>query len=691
MIYLPLEVTMRRFLASSISAGLLAGLLIYGCQEQPEPTAPSFAKIKSGRTLTVTGGGNGLGKVTAPDYGEAGALDCGISGGTADPIKCVKTYGWKTQVQLTATPLGGSTFTGWSGSCTGTGPQCKVVMTQARSVKATFSGAGTPSFVLNVTGGGDGSGTVASQAGLTPAIACTITSGSAVGTGCTGTYLQGTSVTLTASASNGHTFTGWTGNCGGTGTCVLTLSANRSATANFDAPLGIEATVGKWDAPRSTPVIGLHLSHLLNGRALLWGHGGEPQLWNPVGGTFTQVTNSTCTNPSTCELFCSGHTFLADGRLLVAGGHNEALGDNNGLTQASIFDGTSWQATGSMRYPRWYPTLVTLGNGNVVALSGNQVPGVQATNPERFSGGVWTTLASANLSLYPRAFVEPKNGYIYIAGEGASRFLNPAGSGLWSNGPARVVSDRSYGSAVMLDSKVLYIGGGGSNCETNQPKATAEIIDLAAASPTWALTGSMKVPRRQINATILADGKVLVTGGSSQCGFTNEAGAVFLAEVWDPATGAWTQLSNASVVRVYHSTTLLLPDGRVLSTGSGDGGGVTQQRTYEIFSPPYLFKGTRPTYNLARTDMHYGVPFTVATANAASIRKVTLIRLASSTHAFDMGQRLNTLAYQAAADGQSLTLTPPAAGRIAPPGPYLLFILNDKGVPSVAQTILLSQ
>jgi hypothetical protein len=96
-------------------------------------------------------------------------------------------------------------------------------------------------------------------------------------------------------------------------------------------------------------------------------------------------------------------------------------------------------------------------------------------------------------------------------------------------------------------------------------------------------------------------------------------------------------------------------------------------------------------YNLARTDMHYGAPFTVTTSNAASIRKVTLIRLASSTHAFDMGQRLNTLAYQVAADGQSLTVTPPAAGRIAPPGPYMLFIINDQGVPSVAQTVLLSQ
>jgi hypothetical protein len=684
----------RRFLASGLSAGLLAVLLVYGCQEQPEPTAPAFARVKPGRTLTVTGGGNGLGTVTAPNYGEAGALECSISGGTADPIKCGKTYGWKTQVQLTATPQGGSSFTGWSGACTGTGRECKVVMTQSRSVRATFSGAGTPSFALNVSGGGDGSGTVASQAGLTPAIACTITSGSAVGSGCSATYLQGTSVTLTATSSNGHSFAGWTGNCSGTGSCVLTISANRSATAAFNAPLGVEATVGKWDSPRSTPAIGLHLSQLPNGRALLWGHGGEPQLWNPAGGSFTQVINNTCTNPANCELFCSGHSFLADGRLLVAGGHNEALGDNNGLKQASTFDGTSWRATGSMNYARWYPTLVTLGNGQVVVLSGNQAPGTLAAIPERFDGTFWTSLtgASVTLALYPRAFVEPKNGHVFVAGEGAVRFLNPTGAGLWSSGPARVISDRSYGSAVMLDSKVLYVGGGGGGgCPGSQPQRTAEIIDLAAASPTWALTGSMAIARRQTNATILADGKVLVTGGSSQCGFTNEAGAVFAAEVWDPATGQWTTLANANVVRVYHSTTLLLPDGRVLSTGSGDGGGVTQQFTYEIFSPPYLFKGARPAYNLARTDMHYGVPFTVTTANAASIRKVTLIRLASSTHAFDMGQRLNTLAYQVAADGQSLTVTPPAAGRIAPPGPYLLFILNDKGVPSVAQTILLSQ
>lgn len=497
---------------------------------------------------------------------------------------------------------------------------------------------------------------------------------------------------LTAAAAAGHTFDGWSGDCTGTGTCDLSTAANRSVTANFSAPLGPEATFGSWESSRSTPVIGLHLSLLPSGNVIMWGHGGEPQLWNPAGGGFVQVANQTCANPATCELFCSGHTFLADGRLMVAGGHNEALGDNNGIRESSTFDGTSWQPAGTMAVPRWYPTLVTLENGDVVALSGNQTPSQVALVPERWNGSSWTRLTGASLALplYPRAFVEPKNGKVFVAGEGAVRILDPNGAGSWSTGPTRVGGNRSYGSAVMLDSRVLYAGGGGGTCP-GTPERSAEIIDLAAPAPTWTATGSMATARRQTNLTILPDGKVLVTGGSSQCGFTTETGAVFAAEMWDPATGQWTTLAGAGVVRVYHSTTALLPDGRVLSTGSGDGAGVTQQFTHEIFSPPYLFKGPRPSYNLASTGMRYGQPFTVGTSDAAAIRKVTLIRLASSTHAFDMGQRLNTLEFQASADGQSITLTPPASGRIAPPGPYHLFILNEKGIPSVAQTILLSQ
>jgi hypothetical protein len=671
-------------------------LTLAACQSIPDSTSPEFAQSKLPRVLAVTGSGTGTGTVSAPAYGETPAMSCLITNGTLGPENCSMSYGWKTQVQVTATPASGSTFAGWSGACNGTAPTCKVVMTQSRDVRATFTGSGTPSFVLNVSGAGNGNGSITSQQNLSPAIACTITASAGSGT-CSGTYPQGTSVTLTAAAVNGHTFIGWSGDCSGTAPCTLIMSASHAAGARFDAPPGPEATVGTWTAPLFNPVIGLHVSNLPSGKFLMWGGARDPRVFDPVAGSFTMNVDNTCTNPTTCQTFCSGHTWLSDGRLLVAGGQNDALGNDNGLNQASIFDGTTWSPTGYMKYARWYPTLVTLSDGNVVALSGNQFPGSVATIPERYNGSTWVELTGApqTLRLYPRAFLEPKNGYVFYAGEDQpSRYLNPNGTGSWTTVANRTVFDRSYAPAVMLDTKVLYIGGGGGgNCPTDPPpEKTAEILDLAAASPTWSQVAPMVFRRRHHNAVILPDGTVLVTGGTSACGFTNETGAVFAAELWNPnpaPLGTWTTMANASVVRVYHSTASLLPDGRVISTGSGDGGGVQQQNSYEIFSPPYLFKGPRPTYGLSAGPLHYGQAFTITTSNAASIVKVTLIRLASTTHAFDQGQRLNTLSFQAAGDGQSLTVTPPANARLAPPGPYMLFIVSNQGVPSVGQNVLL--
>jgi hypothetical protein len=227
--------------------------------------------------------------------------------------------------------------------------------------------------------------------------------------------------------------------------------------------------------------------------------------------------------------------------------------------------------------------------------------------------------------------------------------------------------------------KILVVGGG------DPPTATAEVIDLTAAQPAWRSVASMSVARRHLNTTLLPDGTVLVTGGSYGSGFDNRTTPVYTAELWDPATEKWTMLSSASVGRFYHSSTVLLPDGRVLSTG---GENVTD---VEVFSPPYLFKGgTRPTMSGVPAAVGYGQKFTIQSPDAMSIAKVTLIRLPSVTHAFNQNQRLNVLQFAQGATTGTIDITTPADANLAPPGDYLLFAVNSTGVPSVGTLVRLS-
>jgi hypothetical protein len=250
--------------------------------------------------------------------------------------------------------------------------------------------------------------------------------------------------------------------------------------------------------------------------------------------------------------------------------------------------------------------------------------------------------------------------------------------------------------------KVLYAGGGGHtgwptpDARSSQPTATAEIIDLTQASPSWQNTAPMSVARRHLNSTILPDGRVLVTGGTRGAGFVNiDPGlATREAEVWDPATGEWTTLAANGVMRVYHSVALLLPDATVLHGASGDamaiqpGGGIVpvpNERNHEIFFPPYLFKGARPSISAAPGTVTYGQTFAVESPNVGQITDVRWIRLGSVTHAFDMGQRANTLSFTATATG--VDVTAPANPNLAPPGYYQLFILNRNGVPSAGRMV----
>jgi hypothetical protein len=229
--------------------------------------------------------------------------------------------------------------------------------------------------------------------------------------------------------------------------------------------------------------------------------------------------------------------------------------------------------------------------------------------------------------------------------------------------------------------KVLYAGGGRT---TN----TAEIIDLNRGSPAWLWTGSMNFARRHHNATILPTGEVLVTGGTAGTAHTDESKAVYAAELWNPTTGNWTLLASGSVIRGYHSTAVLLRDGRVLVTGSGDSEErATDQLSAELYSPPYLFKGARPVISSYTGTLGYGQTTFVGTNQASSITGVSLVRLGSTTHAFNSNQRFNRLSFAMAAGG--LNVTTPANRNLAPPGHYLLFLLNGKGVPSVGKVVRL--
>lgn len=439
-----------------------------------------------------------------------------------------------------------------------------------------------------------------------------------------------------------------------------------------DAMAG-SASSGSWTAPFPWPVVAIHLSLLPDGHVLSWGLAGDPQIWDPATGNFTAVA-------SPAELFCAGHSFLPDGRLLVSGGHiasDRGIPDNSSYSPAT----GSWTASTPMRRGRWYPTNTTLADGSVVILAGRDEVGDEVAEPEVWSPKGIRVLTGASLVLpyYPRTFLAP-NGRIFYAGElTASRYLNTSGTGSWTSVGNRRYGNRPYGAAVMYDAgKILYVGGGRT---TN----TAEIIDLNAAAPAWQWTGSMAFARRNLNATILPTGEVLVTGGSSGTAFNDVTQAVRAAEIWNPGTGVWTTLASNAIKRTYHSTSLLLPDGRVLHTGSGEGADMPEERSAELFSPPYLLNGPRPTITDAPALVGYGTSFTVATPQAADIQSVSLIRLGSVTHAFDMNQRFQRLPF--VRQSGALSVSAPASGTRAPPGHYMLFILNGNGVPSEARIV----
>jgi hypothetical protein len=433
---------------------------------------------------------------------------------------------------------------------------------------------------------------------------------------------------------------------------------------------------GQWTAPFNWPIVAIHMILLPSGKVLSIGRTREPQIWDPGAGNFVTMA-------SPAWLFCAGHALLADGQVLVAGGH---IDDGFGLPNTTVFtDGAGWSSSAEMVRGRWYPTVTVMGNGEAVITAGTDQDSMDVTIPEVWSNGTLRQLPGADLQLpwYPRVFLAP-DGSLYIAGGARSTFfMSTSGSGSVTPGPRRAVA-RNYGSAVMYDDgKILYAGGGFDPSS----QQTAEIIDLNEAGPVWRATSSLAFARRHLNLTVLPTGEVLATGGVAGADFNDVSKPVHAAEVWNPATGQWTTLASNATTRGYHGTSLLLPDGRILNAGSGEGAGAPDEFNAELFSPPYLSRGARPTITSAPAEVGYGSQFRIETPDAAAIGSVSLIRLGAVTHAFDQNQRFQRLAFTA--DPAGLTVTAPTSSNRAPPGHYMVFILNGADVPSVAKIVRL--
>lgn len=691
---MPKSLAARMGLAIALSITFVV-LALHGCSEQPTEITDTQAIAARKTTLTLTGAGSTANGTLTSNRGGMSCTVTVASGRVTLSGTCSKNFKTGTVLLIQATPpANGGTVT-WAGCdplLTDDPLTCKVTLNTTKTIDAKF--APPPNtYMLAIQGGAGGSGSVQS----TPSgISCTITAGTTSSV-CSTPFTASSSVTLRASASSGSYIKAWAGGgCENAGTgvgdtsgsCVVTMSQAHTVVVSFEADAD-EAVTGKWAAPIDWPHVAIHAHLLPNAQVMSYGRmRSTPVMWNPTSNTFTNL-------PQPADLFCSGHAFLPDGRLIVAGGHSGT--DHYGIKSTYLFDFAlnQWTRGADMRNGRWYPTNATLGTGEVLTISGGDTAATINDLPEVYqSSGTWRALTAARKAVpyYPMMFVAP-DGRVAMVGPGRQTwYLNTSGTGAWTAGPyMNLTVGRDYGSAVMYDAgKILVVGGNQSS-----PTATAEVINLnAGTGATWRSVASMSVARRQLNATLLADGTVLVTGGTNAPGFNAPPtdSRVLTAERWNPDTEQWSLLGRMSHQRLYHATALLLLDGRVLSVGSGEpaASGQINDLTAEIFSPPYLFNrdgalAARPTITDAPVSVGYGQPFTVATPNAASIAKVTWIRLSSVTHAFNQNQRMNRLSFSATASG--LTVVAPPSGNHSPPGHYMLFIINSNGVPSEGKII----
>ena len=484
----------------------------------------------------------------------------------------------------------------------------------------------------------------------------------------------------------------------GLGTSLALGLAPQSAQAAWDS-----FTKGSMGPVVNWPLIPIHVVLLPDGRVMSYGTDAKGaqtgqfiyDVWDPKLGTGTS-SHLVLPNTTGTDTFCSAQIIVpSSGAVLLTGGDKTVNGVRNySVNDVNLFDYRSsalYQAPTPMRDIRWYPTVVTLASGQILVLGGRESPDrLSVPTPELYTDGQgWRSLEGATSDdaygsrnwSYPLAWQAP-NGRVFVTTIwGGTYYMDPTGNGAIAKTPLTLPAGDYYLPSVMYaPGKILSL----------RKSNRALVIDLNGNQPTSTAATGVGQDRYHGSATVLADGKVFVNGGSI---WSNVAfGVAYSGKIWDPATGKWTATDTARKMRLYHSVSLLLPDATVLTAGGGAPGPATNLNA-EIYTPPYLYKkdwtGTlapRPSITDAPTALTWKQGFKV-NVSTAGISRVTLVKTGSATHTADFDQRFLPLNFTAS--GTTLNVAAPAAAEVAPPGYYMLFVFDSAGVPSVARILRL--
>ena len=484
-------------------------------------------------------------------------------------------------------------------------------------------------------------------------------------------------------------------------------------------------SAGSWDPTINQPLqtSAIHAA-LISGGKVFWLSGSDNYtqwadgpfyhgIWNPDGSFGS-------TNTLGEDLFCCGMNMLANGNVLLAGGTLEydsqtLNGKWHGASYAYEVDWSSGSVGNrtQMAHGRWYPTQITLPDGKVFVVQGLDEYGVNSRLVEFYDpvtkswqikldpAGTVTYCVGAGeqtyypeagticygpgaapyVSLYPRMHLMP-SGLIASVGAGVDDRVYEPATFKWVWRGTTIL--RHYGTSVLLPlqntdtekGKILVCGG--STPTATDPATTT--VQIAEPSGTYGLTRrnvqSMKYARKHLNPVILPTGQVVIFGGNLQ----GAQSPVYNPEMFDPVSETWTVWPAATVPRMYHGLALLLQDGRVWTAGTTPTANSKEIRV-EIFNPWYTSE-TRPTISGGLTGGAYGNTITIPTQNAADITKVSLVRVSATTHHYNTDQRLIWLQITGKTSS-SVTVNAPINSKLAPPGYYLVHILNSAGVPSL--------